>query len=312
MGDRVPIGTLVGLTSQLNSVDILLGTFTAASSVSRVFVRHTDYDDGGATNTAIAGNIRNATGGGGSAIAFTIANQTQSGVATGSLAVAAGGSVYLRLTTGSASMNLTGWFEVTDTGTGTDTTALTNLARVKEFLGITGSTDDSLLSNLINAVSDEIQGAIGRKILETTATAERIDSAGFSRLALPHCPIVSIASLSESAVALVENTDYESKATDRAAGVLVRLSGTDVVSWARGDGAVIATYNHGYATVPEAVIQAATELVAFDYGLSAPGGKRLGLTGTVLPAGGQSSYSTRADLWRTQRQRLRAVSSVWL
>jgi len=49
--------------------------------------------------------------------------------------------------------------------------ALTSLALVKQFLGITTSTNDALLENLINYVSTFIETSCGkRRFLKTTYT----------------------------------------------------------------------------------------------------------------------------------------------
>jgi len=310
MSDRIPIGTIPGITSQLDDVDILIATLGAACTVTRVLLRHTDYDDGGATDTSVVASVRNATAGGGEGISVTIADQTQSKVATGSLVVDADESIYLRVSAGnSVSQNLTGWVEVS--GAAGVTTALTSLARVKQFLGIDGSTDDDRLNTLIAAVSAEIQGSIRRKIIQATATDEKIDSVGDFRVSVREYPIISVSSLTENGTALVEDTDFEMQEHDLAAGQIVRISDGDPIGWASGRRVITATYSHGYATVPEDVKQAATELVAFDYNAEKSTGGRFGLSRKVLDTGGSADYLTRGQVWDAQQHRLVAYTRAW-
>lgn len=305
-----PIGTLPGITSQLNDVDILIATLASGGTVTGALLRHTDYDDGGATNTSVVGSIRNATGGGGDGIAFTIVDQTQSIQVSGSLSIAAGGSVYLRVSAGSASMSLTGWISLE--GGVQVTTALTDLTRVKRFLGISVTTDDALLTNLINAVSDEIQKALRRTIIQATATAEKYDSIGDSEIILRNRPVVSVASVLELTTALVEDTGWEAGAQDLAVGRLVRISGGLPIGWARGTRVVVVTYDHGLATVPEALAEMATELVAYDYRQSKPGGGRLGLANKPIDQGGSPSFLDREAIWAAQRHRFEPYQRAWV
>ena len=299
----LPIGTIPGLTSSLDAVDILLGTFSGAQTVTVGVLRHTNYDDGGATDTSVVGSIRNATGGGGDGIAFTIPDQTQSVVPSGSIEVAAGGSLYLRVSAGSNSMNLTGWLNLT--GVSGITTALTNLARVKEFLDISGSGNDTLLTRLIAAVSGEVQTWLAHTIIQTTATGERYGHSGRNPwLPLIGYPIISITSLVEGDTTLVLDTDFELDEADQRGGIVNRISSGDLINWSWGRGHIQATYVHGYASVPDEVAHAATELVAYDFHRSKPGGGRLGIDGKALDAGGGSGYLTRGQVWAEQRHRL--------
>ena len=311
MSDRIPIGTIPGITSQLDGVDILIATLGVACTVTRVLLRQTDYDDGGSTDTSVVASVRNATAGGGEGISATIVDQTQSVVATGTLVVDADESIYLRVSAGNVtSMNLTGWIEVS--GAAGVTTALTSLVRVKEFLNIDGSGDDDRLNTLIAAASAEIQGATNRKIIQATVTDERVDSYGDSRINVREYPIISVSSLTENDSALVEDTGFEMKAQDLAAGQIIRIATGAPTSWARGERVVTVTYSHGYATVPADIQQAATELVAFDYHSEKGSGARFGLAGKVLPGGGTSGYLTRDEVWNAQKHRLAAYHRAWM
>ena len=300
MPDRIPIGTLPGLTSQLDGVDILVATLGVGATVTRCLLRHTEYAASGATDTSVTGAIRNATGGGGSGISFTIPDQTQSVVVTGSLSVGSSASIYLRVTAGSDSMNLTGWVEVAGAAAPA-TTALTTLARVKEYLGITASTWDDQFNNHIAEVSAEIQSWLGRKIVETTSTGEKFDSSGRNdALIVTGFPVISVASLTEDGTALVEDTGFELTEQDRSAGRITRIdSSGNALAWARGARNITVTYTHGFSSVPEGVTAAATRLVAADFRESQPGGGRFGLDGKALDTGGAAGYRSRADIWES-------------
>lgn len=285
MADRIPIGTVPGLTSQLDAVDILVATLGVPATVTRVLLRHTDYDDGGATDTSVVGSIRNATGGGGSGISFTIPDQTQSVVATGSLSVSASESIYLRVTTGSASMNLTGWIEVE--GAAGVTTALTNLARVKEWLSETGSGIDAILTSIIAGTSQRMQGYMSRSIVQTAITAEKHDGKGRDTLTLLEFPVIV-----PPAVAVTENgdtvatTEYE---VDEAAGQLIKVKDGVAGEWTPGRRNYSVDYTAGYATVPEDLAFYATLQAAYLYGKK---GTKIEDRGTILDPGGSSSVLT--------------------
>jgi hypothetical protein len=190
------------------------------------------------------------------------------------------------------------------------TTSLTSIERVKEFLQ-KDEVDDRLMSNLIASVSAEIEADLGRTINQATVTDERIDSIGATKICTRHYPIISISSLTESGTALVADTGYEAKAADLAAGCILRISGGYPTSWASGAGVVKITYVHGYAAVPKGIVQAATELVAFDYRQSGEGGGRFGLGGKALDTGGTSVYLTRSDIWAAQEKRLAPHRRSW-
>jgi hypothetical protein len=191
------------------------------------------------------------------------------------------------------------------------TSSLTSVERVKEFIQ-SDEVDDLLISNLIAAVSSEIEGYLGHTINSATVTDERLDSIGAQAIHTRHYPIISISSLDENETALVADTDYELKEWDKASGRIVRISGGYPVGWASGAGVVVITYVHGYADVPYAIVQAATELVVFDYRQSVPGGGRFGLDGKVTDSGGTSGYLTREQIWEAQKPRLSAYRRRWM
>ncbi len=313
MNDRIPIGTIPGSTSGLDDVDILIATLGVGVTVSRVFVRQTNFDQVG-IDTSVVGSIRNATGGAGSGIAFTLVDQTQNITVTGSLAVLSSESIYLRVSAGQFGMNLTGWIEVESAAAAT--TALTTLTAVKLFLGITDATNDTLINNLIASVSNEIQTSptgIGRPIVQVTATDEKVTVVMADNLLQTlHYPIISISALTESDIALVLDTDYETEEQDLVRGQIARISGGNPIAWQTGTRVVKLTYAHGFAAVPAALVQAATELVAFDFLQSHAGRFAFGLQNKPTDQGGSPSYTSRKDVWESQQHRFDAYRRVWL
>lgn len=107
--DRMPITTIPGLVSPWVGVDVVIGELAAAATITRVFLRRSDH----AAGDVVVASVRNASGGGGSGISVTLSDGVAYGTGTGSLAIAAGGLVYLRVSSaGASSMNLSGWVEV--------------------------------------------------------------------------------------------------------------------------------------------------------------------------------------------------------
>ena len=300
----LPIGTIPGLVSALVGIDIRIAPSGDEGTMTRVFMRHTDFDNGFSSDTTVIGAIHNAPGGGGDSIPFQIPDQTQSVLASGLINFTTLDDLYLRVTSAGSSMNLTGWVETSLTGAGAVTVGLTNLVNVKQYLKITSSTHDVLLQDLIDAVSEEIQGWLRRPIAAFTETDEKGDVWGSDEYYLNRYPIISVTSLAEGSATLVDGTDFEHTQSDDRVGRLVRMGGGVPMSWASGNRNIVATYDHGYNTIPPQITQAANELVAFDWYGSAPGGGRLGLDGKALDSGGTSGYISRQEAWQAQIPRL--------
>lgn len=127
---------------------------------------------------------------------------------------------------------------------------LTSASRVKSSLGITDSTQDSLIGELIRRVSDEIlvylrypradDGTIptlGREsFVETIRYAY-----GVYELFLTRRPIATISSVVEDGTTLTEGTHFQ---VNKNAGVLERLDGDDITSWSADK--IVVTYSAGY------------------------------------------------------------------
>ena len=69
--------------------------------------------------------------------------------------------------------------------------ALTTVADVKTYMGVTSSDDDTLIETLVNNVSDQIEKWCDRKIVQQTIT-EYLDAKATRTLGLSHSPVISV------------------------------------------------------------------------------------------------------------------------
>lgn len=288
----MPISTLPGLVSPWVDVDLVLAELSSAATITRVFLRRTDN----AAGDVLTASVRDAAGGGGSGISVTLGDGIAYATVTGSLSIAAGGLVYLRVSaSGASSMNLAGWVEIE--GAPGVTTALTNLARVKQWLGITDSANDDLLSTLIAGVSKRCQIEMDREILSTAITAEIHEGDGADDLLqLRQFPIVSspapvVRQLTAAGAVVVDAASY--RILPERGWILRAVNGSST-PWPSGRANLEVDYTAGFATVPEDLAQAATMQVAYLWRQTKAGGNRLGERGTILELGGTAAYLTGA------------------
>lgn len=187
MSDRAPIPTIAGLLTGFVGVDVPVAYFANAATLESFYPVVTDAPSGGSVVVA----LRTATGGGGSGLTATIASGARSPATptTGSVAIAAGTTLYLRITSESgAALNLSGSYSVSS-ASGV-TTALTTVDRVKRYLDIAAATWDTLLGEIVLGVSGAATRYIGRAIVETTITGERHDG-GKELIRLLEYPVAS-------------------------------------------------------------------------------------------------------------------------
>jgi hypothetical protein len=121
--------------------------------------------------------------------------------------------------------------------------ALINLTQFKAYLpDYTGGTKyDGLFEALIDSISEQFDGYVGRKLAKTTYTAVYFDGNRKDCLLLPQYPIVSIASIAEAGDALTEGEDNDYLLyADR--GILKKVSGV----WYKGSKTILITYTAGY------------------------------------------------------------------
>jgi len=138
---------------------------------------------------------------------------------------------------------------------------LTTLAAVKNWLNISTSNDDPLLTDLVTEISAFVENSLNRKILTATHT-ETYRGTGGSRFLLRSWPVQSIASISWAGTTIdtfVDVTDATyGVGTDGRSLILVgvRMPYNDPVK---------VTYTAGYDTVPNDLALAVTELVGEAY-----------------------------------------------
>ena len=138
--------------------------------------------------------------------------------------------------------------------------AWTTLAKVKEYLGITDTASDTLLTDLLARLQEAAESYLDRKIESATYTEQK-DGDGTDKLVTHQWPIISVTSLHDdtdrnfTAAFLIAAADYVLY-KDRG---LIRLDG---LTFASGIQNVKIVYVAGYATVPTDLVQALIELVA--------------------------------------------------
>lgn len=288
-------GLLTGFVTP-SVVPLTVAYFAAANTLTRVSFRVTDKPSGGSVTV----ELNTASDGSGDSISATIADGTDFITATGSVDIAAGGYLYMRVTAESGSaMNLSGEYEVTQSSG--VATMLTTLARVKLDLDIstTDADRDTLITNIISGVSKQMQDWMDRPITETTTTGEQIDSDGSDTIQTRGYPIISVASLTEDDTALVEDTDFEMNEHDLEAGQIVRISGGRPYNWTRGRRVVTLTYNHGYSAVPASLVDAATSLTIARYFETGKSGRgRRGLASKDVEPGASATYDK--SIWERE------------
>lgn len=136
---------------------------------------------------------------------------------------------------------------------------LTTLAALKEQIIVTGTGSDTFLTNLIARASAFIK-TVTRRCLNATSLTEYHDGAGHDTIRLRDWPVVSVASIHESAdqvwdgTTLVASTDY---IVDSRLGRIIKKSG---VRFDRHPLSVRAVYTAGYATIPADLEMACLEL----------------------------------------------------
>jgi hypothetical protein len=259
MGDRGATPPIPGLLTGFVDTGLPVAYFVNATSLTRASFRVTDAPSGGSVTVELN---TESDGSGANKIEVTITDGTNFATVTGSVTIAAGGYLYQIVTAESGdAMNLSGEYEV-ESASGA-TAFLTSLAHVKLDAKIAGTDADrdTVLTQLIQGVSAQMQSWMGRQIVQATATDEKIDSTGSSVVQTRHYPIISISSLTEAGTALAEDTGFEIEEQDKERGQIERISGDSPIGWVRGRRVVKVTYIHGYAAVPDDLVSAATALV---------------------------------------------------
>lgn len=138
---------------------------------------------------------------------------------------------------------------------------------VKTYLGISGSSEDALIDQLLAGTDAWIKRYLGRDI-EAANYIEQVDGSGAPIQILKQYPIISVTSVYDdtarafgSDTLLVENTDF---LVYKEEGYLEIIDGGDFVE---GQKNVKVSYRAGYETadIPKDLKQAEIELVANEY-----------------------------------------------
>jgi hypothetical protein len=138
---------------------------------------------------------------------------------------------------------------------------LTNLANVKQWLGIATTTDDALLTRLVSAASDYIQTWLNRTFASAAYTEVR-DGNGGAKLMFSNYPVTAVASVVIDGVAIPASTGPTAPGyTFSQTQLFLRGS----YRFTRDMQNVSVTYTAGYAQIPNEIAQACIELVGLRY-----------------------------------------------
>jgi uncharacterized phiE125 gp8 family phage protein len=139
-------------------------------------------------------------------------------------------------------------------------TDLTTLASVKAYIGMTGTTDDALIGQLIGAYSQAVCSMLNRVILSGPVEIWR-DGRGGRTLSLPDYPVTDIVLLEIDGQAIPAQAGY-GQAGYRFTDTKIILDG---YRFTVGSGNVHVDFTAGYDEVPADIQQAVNELVALRY-----------------------------------------------
>lgn len=286
MSERVPLPTIAGLLSGFVGVDLFAGHFSSAARLVGFQPAVTDAPSGG----SIAIDLRTATGGGGSGLSATIADGARfpASPVSGAIDIAAGTDLYLRITSQSGgALGLYGQFLVEPDGGAT--AALTTLSQVKEYLIISGTGDDGLLTRIIAGVSLKMQTYMRRAIVAESIVGEKHSAEARTEAIVLESYPIDVNSLAVTlSTTLLDATEYDA---DSDTGLLYYTPGDgDPTSWPAGRRHISIDYDAGFATVPADIQNAATVQCAWEHKRV----KRLGERTSVI---GENTATFLVDAW---------------
>lgn len=161
---------------------------------------------------------------------------------------------------------------------------LTSLANLKAYLGITVTTDDTLLTALITRESARIEAWLSRT-LASTSYSRVFNGNGGRLLLLPDYPVTAVSSLTIDGVTVPASSGVD------VAGYVFNNDAIFLRDYRfmKGVQNVAVSYTAGYETTPLDVEQSCIELAALSY----KNRERLGLSSKGL-AGETTSFITDA------------------
>ena len=282
----VALPPIPGLLTSFVGVDLFAGYFALQQTLTDFQPAVIDAPSGGSVSV----DIRTAIDGGGSGLSATIPDGAKipAALVTGSVNIPADTTMQLRITAESgAAMNFYGSYHVD--AAACVASALTTLARVKTFRGITVSTNDVLINQLILGVSVAMQSYMNRNILTIAITAEKHDASGrHDSIILDDFPVIT-----PPAVVIRYNgtvVDADTYTVDEKPAQVVQVQSGVSTPWAAGRLAYEADYWAGFGQVPEDLAAIATKQVVQEFLQTNPGDNRLGLRGAIIETGGEAQY----------------------
>lgn len=166
--------------------------------------------------------------------------------------------------------------------------AIIELADLKTFLGITGTSEDDLLQIYLDATNEFVGQYCKRTFEETEYTQELYDGTGHVALNLRNYPIVEVEEVLVETEEVTERTDVGEE------GYYIQNADWGILYnddlWSRGRGNVQVTYTAGYdaSSMPAGLKLAAYKIAAYMRNT----GKRTGIRSESL---GSYSYSLSAE-----------------
>lgn len=285
-----PIPTVGGSLDGWDGTDWLVLPAGSSGTLTELFVTVNAAPSGGSVSVS----LRDAQGGGGNGLDATIADGAFHAVATGSVALAASEDAYFRIVSASGgAYGLSGYFKFD--GDVPVLVGFTTRERVKSMRGITVTTYDDTIDDLIADVGDAMQRWMDRTILQTAHTAEKLSGNGQSPvLQARHFPIVQSPApvLYDVDGDVIPTDDYE---VDHASGQYFRKNGGRVGgAWSAGRRNFSHDYTSGIQPVPGSLVNAATKQVGHEllqWAKSAGGEDRLGDLARSPTTGGSVTYA---------------------
>lgn len=189
------------------------------------------------------------------------------------------------------------------------TYALTTLAKLKTFLGIPGTTNDTLLEDCVDRTTALFEHETRRNLMARDYSYDsdsedydpdnaNLDGSGVDHLVLPQYPVNSVTTIRINETAIDERSTVLATGwvLNKKAGVLWMIG----YIYTRGIKNIEIAYNAGFATAPEDLESACIEQAAWAFKQSTPGGALLGQASKSL-ADGSVQFTTRDLLPRVRR-----------
>jgi hypothetical protein len=170
--------------------------------------------------------------------------------------------------------------------------ALITLQQLKDHLGISGSSEDTKLTNIVNAVDTFVQTYTHRNLELASYSDIIMDGTGTNALILDDFPLDSVWSIFENNE-LIEEVDYDDRTESGTAGYWIADYSNSIIynsdCWGRGRGILKVSYSAGYNPIPSDLYLACLRIGEYFYSTH-------GRTGVVSEGLGSYSYRLSNDL----------------